>query len=126
MPRRKATPSTGTEPAAETASTAPEKATTAEEQPSTPRSKIRSWTVNEKLGYRRESDDNLGIILFKFKEKPPEETLALMKEKGFQFRSLREHGKAWTIRNDWEGRTVADQIDIELMKMAGQLPGRPR
>jgi hypothetical protein len=86
------------------------------DRPST-RPHVRSWTRDLVLGYQVLSDERLKVLVLKFDEKPAEEILDLVKSKGLKYRELLDHGRAWVIKNDWEGRTLMEQIDQELYAM---------
>lgn len=80
------------------------------------RPQVRSWTRDTALGYRILTDDLLKVIVLRFDQKPADEVLDLVKAKGFKYRDLRTHGRVWVTPNDWEGRTLADQLDQELYR----------
>jgi hypothetical protein len=77
---------------------------------------IRSWTRDFVLGYQILTDDRLRVIVLRFDDRPADEVLEMVKAKGFKYRELREHGRAWVTDNDWEGRTLTDQLDQELYR----------
>lgn len=107
---------------AQTEPTVTETLTAAESNPTTADGKpgsrphVRSWTRDYALGYQILTDDLLKVIVVRFDQKPADEVLEMVKAKGFKYRELREHGRVWVTKNDWEGRTLTDQLDQELYR----------
>lgn len=77
---------------------------------------IRSWSRDLVLGYQVLTDDRLRLIVLRFDERPADAVLAMVKDRGFKYRELREHGRVWVTPNDWEGRTVTDQLEQDLYR----------
>lgn len=77
---------------------------------------IRSWSRDLILGYQVLTDDRLKLIVLRFDERPADAVLAMVKDRGFKYRDLREHGRVWVTPNDWEGRTLTDQLEQELYR----------
>jgi hypothetical protein len=119
----------------------------AEKKPFNP---VRGWSSRnvQPVSYERLTDANMfvngasqrGAIVFKFKlpkgqYKPDPEVLKVMDEHkrgyqdkptGLKFMQTREHGNAWVIPNDVEGRTLADKIEQGLKKVAEKLEAEGR
>lgn len=77
---------------------------------------VRSWTRDYALGYQILTDDLLKVIVVRFDQRPADAVLEMVKAKGFKYRDLREHGRVWVTKNDWEGRTLTDQLDQDLYR----------
>jgi hypothetical protein len=77
---------------------------------------VRSWSRDLILGYQILTDDRLKLIVLRFDERPADAVLAMVKDMGFKYRELREHGRVWVTPNDWEGRTLTDQLEQELYR----------
>ena len=92
-----------------------------------------SARTSSPCAYRKLTDADLGVILFKFVLPDGQNTLpvdikAILdvhkhypnsgEPTGLHFEDSRKHGKVWVIRNDTEGRDVAAKIDIALQKLA--------
>ncbi|MGL6076767.1 MAG: hypothetical protein ACRC8S_21655 [Fimbriiglobus sp.] len=86
-----------------------------ESKPGT-RPHIRSWSRDLVLGYQILTDDRLKLIVLRFDERPADTVLAMVKDMGFKYRELREHGRVWVTPNDWEGRTLTDQLEQQLYR----------
>jgi hypothetical protein len=98
---------------------------------------VRGWTTRNKqpVQYRKLSDADLGIILFKFVLPEGQNTLpADVKDildahkkypdsgepTGLHFENSGKHGKIWVLKNTPEGRAIADKIDAALQKLAAK------
>lgn len=77
---------------------------------------IRSWSRDFVLGYQILTDDRLKLIVLRFDERPADTVLGMVKDMGFKYRELREHGRVWVTPNDWEGRTLTDQLELQLYR----------
>lgn len=77
---------------------------------------IRSWSRDFVLGYQILTDDRQKLIVLRFDERPADAVLAMVKDRGFKYRELREHGRVWVMTNDWEGRTLTDQLEQDLYR----------
>jgi hypothetical protein len=89
--------------------------TKADDKPGS-RPHIRSWSRDFVLGYQILTDERLKLIVLRFDERPADAVLAMVKDRGFKYRELREHGRVWVTPNDWEGRTLTDQLEQELYR----------
>ncbi len=98
---------------------------------------VRGWTTRNKqpVQYRKLTDADLGVILFKFVLPEGQNTLAAdVKDildahkrypetgepTGLHFENSGKHGKVWVLKNTNEGRAVADKIDQALQKLAAK------
>ena len=98
---------------------------------------VRGWTTRTKqpVQYRKLTDTDLGVILFKFVLPEGQNTLAAdVKDildahkrypetgepTGLHFENSGKHGKVWVLKNTNEGRAVADKIDQALQKLAAK------
>jgi hypothetical protein len=98
---------------------------------------VRGWTTRNKqpVQYRKLTDADLGIILFKFVLPEGQNTLAAdVKDildahkhypetgepTGLHFENSGKHGKIWVLKNTTEGRAIADKIDQALLKLAAK------
>ena len=98
---------------------------------------VRGWTTRNKqpVQYRKLTDADLGIILFKFVLPEGQTTLApdvkdiLDAHKkypesgeptGLHFENSGKHGKIWVLKNTAERRAIADKIDLALQKLAAK------
>jgi hypothetical protein len=98
---------------------------------------VRGWTIRNKqpVQYRKLTDADLGIILFKFVLPEGQNTLAAdVKDvldahkrypetgepTGLHFENSGKHGKVWILKNTIEGRAVADKIDRALQTLAAK------
>jgi hypothetical protein len=98
---------------------------------------VRGWTTRNKqpVQYRKLTDADLGIILFKFVLPEGQNTLApdvkdildahkrypeTGEPTGLHFENSGKHGKVWVLKNTNEGRAVADKIDQALQKLAAK------
>jgi hypothetical protein len=121
-------------PAEQPAETAEAEAVRSQKKPFQP---VRGWTTRNKqpVQYRKLTDSDLGIILFKFVLPEGQNTLAAdVKDvldahkryvetgepTGLHFENSGKHGKVWVLKNTNEGRAVADKIDQALQKLAAK------
>ena len=98
---------------------------------------VRGWTSRNKqpVQYRKLTDADLGIILFKFVLPEGQNTLApdvkdildaykrypeTGEPTGLHFENSGKHGKIWVLKNTTEGRAIADKIDQALLKLAAK------
>ncbi len=98
---------------------------------------VKGWTTVSKkhVKYRKLTDADLGIILFKFVLPEGQNTLpADVKDildahkrypesgepTGLHFENSGKHGKIWVLKNTPEGRAIADKIDLALQKLAAK------
>jgi hypothetical protein len=109
----------------------------AAQQQKKPFQPVRGWTTRNKqpVQYRKLTDSDLGIILFKFVLPEGQNTLTTdVKDvldahkryaetgepTGLHFENSGKHGKVWVLKNTNEGRAVADKIDQALQKLAAK------
>ena len=103
----------------------------------------RSWTQRnvQPVKYQRYSDLDAGgtpRIFFKFELPPghdkPEQAILDIKEKwktingcptGLKVVNDRVHGKTWRLPDNKVGRTAADFIDVDLLKLAHKMTDEP-
>jgi hypothetical protein len=121
-------------PADQPAQTATSEAAQQQKKPFQP---VRGWTTRNKqpVQYRKLTDSDLGIILFKFVLPEGQNTLAAdVKDvldahkryaetgefTGLHFENSGKHGKVWVLKNTNEGWAVADKIDQALQKLAAK------
>jgi hypothetical protein len=101
---------------------------------------VRGWTSRNKapVQYRKLTDADLNTIIFKFvlpkddegKERMPADIKDILdahkrypetgEPTGLHFENSNKHGKSWVIRNDAEGRAIADKVDYALQKLAAK------
>jgi hypothetical protein len=101
---------------------------------------VRGWTTRNKapVQYRKLTDADLNTIIFKFvlpkddegKERMPADIKDILdahkrypetgEPTGLHFENSNKHGKSWVIRNDPEGRAIADKVDFALQKLAAK------
>lgn len=87
-------------------------------EPFGPNEKPKNWGppykpiyTNVEKGYELGEDRRFKQRVFKFKEKPDEQTLAALKEAGFRFRA---EDKSWTIQADAASRELSDRLAKQL------------
>src|ERR1700733_15214002 len=106
----------------------------------TPFRVVRGGTSRNKapVQYRKLTDADLNTIIFKFvlpkdgegKERMPADIKDILdahkrypetgEPTGLHFENSAKHGKAWIIKNNAEGRAIADKVDFALQKLAAK------
>ena len=74
--------------------------------------RFRSWVTDRGAGYERLTDEKANQIVLKFANRPEADVLDKLKEAGFRYQAeYFGEKKAWTRRNDFEGRVRLEEIE---------------
>lgn len=74
--------------------------------------RFHSWVTDRSAGYERLTDQKEKLLVLKFRDKPTTDVLDKLKEAGFRYQpDYFGHKKAWTRRNDFEGRVRLAEVE---------------